>query len=203
MTPPHLTNFHIRIGLISVFILSLCMMMSCSSLKQHSSPQFSEEVTSEERMVVIAIEDFMKNRRLAKQDSIFGVRYRDSVYHGMIWNDTIRQWEKGPLYQGVKCVSIIGENDTRFPPDWEKAFPHHYYLKGGKLFLWYGGKEKATQEVIDILYQWKIIDPSINWMEFTQDDAKKGVCYFFKSDGSYKYKKIITNKAGIEPPKGL
>ncbi len=91
MRPPHLTIFHIRIGLISVFVLPLCVMMSCSSLKQQSSPLFSEDITIEERMVVIAIDDFMKNRKLAKQDSIFGVRYRDSVYHGMIWNDTTRQ----------------------------------------------------------------------------------------------------------------
>lgn len=203
MATKHLTNFPIPIGHISFFVVSLSMMMSCSSLKQQPLIPITDETTPEERMVMIAIEDFINIKKLFNQDSVFSIRYQDSVYHKVNWNESTRQWQRGPLYQGVKCVMIIGDDSTHFPPDWEKAFPHHYYLKKGKLFLWYGGNQRASNEVISILYQWGIIDPSLDWMTFIEDDAKKAVYYYFKSDGSYQFKKIITNTTGFEPPKGL
>lgn len=55
----------------------------------------------------------------------------------------------------------------------------------------------------DIMYQWQIIDPSLIWMEFSENDSKKTAYYFFKSDSSFHYKRRITNKTSFEPPKGL
>lgn len=203
MAIQHLIKFHIRNGGFISLSLFLFLTISCSSLNLRYSPPFPGAETPEERMVLIALEDFVNIKQLAKQDTIFSIRFQDSVFHRMIWNNETKQWQRGALYPGVKCVQIIGESDVRFPANWESAFPHHYFLHQGKLFLWYGGSYKTTQTIKDIMYQWKIIDPSLIWMEFSENDRKKAAYYFFKSDGSLHYKRKITNKTVFEPPKGL
>lgn len=197
------TSSHIRISFSAGFVLLLCMTMSCSPWRRQASLPFPEAQSQEEQMVLIALEDFLTIRNLVKQDSFFYISFKDSVFHKGYMDKTSMSWRRGPLYPGVKCVEIIGDNECRYSPDWEAAFPSHYYLRRGKLFLWRDKTTRATKEVIDLLYQKGIIDPTLDWLEFSEDDSKKAAFYYFRSDGSYQYKRIITNEGIIEPPKGL
>ncbi|WP_455584677.1 hypothetical protein [Bacteroides sp.] len=193
-----------------IYLLALLFVFGCSS------PQKSMITTREnlrETAIHNAIGDFSSNCRLFKEDSVFSVNFKDSVFHKStlvqvdkrIYGDKrTHEWKRGALCDGIVGVEI-GASDYLFyySEETKETLPSRYVIKDGKLFYWWDGSCPVTEEIITILYKYNRLQTNLIIPEFSNDDNQKGVDYYFCKNNVSKYKRIITNigMGYYEPPK--
>nr|WP_321437746.1 hypothetical protein [uncultured Bacteroides sp.] len=90
----------------------------------------------------------------------------------------------------IKPENKIGTNN-------DKTFPTNYFIRNGKLFLWYDPNKSISTELMSILIQYNHIDSlwrkEGNIPPYTIDDGKKGVLYYFCKKNLKNYKKTGSN----------
>ena len=127
-----------------------------------------------------AILDFSNTTSLYKQDSTFSVDFKE-------------------FNNEVIGVSIMGTINKFIVTEEGKSsrLPNRCLKHDGKLFYWYDENHSLDKKVINQLDSYNLIDSvkTIAFAEFINNDAKKGVDYYFCRENLLKYKKIKTNKA--------
>ncbi len=161
-----------------------------------------------------AIADFSKKCKLYKQDSVFSVRYRDTVFK--ILSQQINKYTsksvRGPAFDGIAAVTILGRRYRFLMTKNDKIgskskLPSRVMEQQGKLFYWYDEDYPLTENALALLKKYnRLVDDQggrIIWLDNVTDDAKKGADYYFCRGDFSKYKKVITSAAMgyYEPPK--
>lgn len=121
-------------------------------------------------------------------------------------NDTVYSIGIENINNDIIAITISG-TDFKITPTPEtiigsttKTIPTQYLEKNGKLFYWHDNKTILTKDIIDVMSKYKIIDSmNVNGIvgipEYTIDESKKGVHYYFCKNNFRNYKKIKTNRA--------
>lgn len=194
-----------------IYLLALLLMFSCSSPKGTMN---SAGGNIKKIAIHNAISDFSTNCSLFKEDSVFSVNFKDSVFHEGTFirvdernykDGRTHEWKRGTLYGGVVSVEINATLDYQFyySEKTKEKLPSRYIIREGKLFFWWDDNYPVTEEIIAIFWKYNILQKYSIIPEYTIDDSKKGANYYFCKNDLSKYKRIITN-IGIgyyKPPK--
>jgi hypothetical protein len=165
-----------------VFII-LLLLQGCATWKTSLSPQGDYDSA-----IKNAISDFSNTTSLFREDRTFSVGIKN-------------------LNNGIIGISILGNvNKFIITEDGKSSrLPTKYLEYKGKLFYWYDESYPLNKDIIDKLDKCNLIDSvkSIAFAKLINDDAKKGMDYYFCKNNLLKYKKIKTNQAigYYEPPK--
>lgn len=189
----------------------LLFLSSCSSLKKSM-------ITTGENLrdaaIYNAILDFSIRCNLFKQDSVFHVDFRDSVFNKSILvevdkstykDGTTHIWQRGSLCDGIVNVGIIGSSDYQYyySEETRANLPSRYIIKDGKLFYWWDSNYPVTEDMINILWKYNLLQECCIIPEFSINELEKGADYYFCKYNLSKYKRVITNIANghYKPPK--
>ncbi len=166
---------------ISIILLIILSLTSCSSWKDNLVASGDETSA-----ISNAIIDFLNSSRKRDKDSIYAVGVEN-------------------VSDDIIAITIFGTNNKITPLPETKignttnTVPTQFLEKNGKLFYWYDDKKILKKDIIDIFSKYKIID-SMNVIgivgipEYTRDELKKGVDYYFCKKNLKKYKKVKTNR---------
>ena len=182
------------VSLLLLLLLSLTI-VSCSTTL--SSLKVLHGSNTKELAILIAIDDFSQTS-LFKKDSVFSIKFHDTVYKKAIWvadeKGTYYPYTEG-YYPELVAVTIIGEENKYYYNEKEnKIYPNRYVIFKGKLFCWYDKKYPKTDKIIEVLRAFNMLQSEDPW-SFTTDDSKKGADYYLYKNNLSKYKRIITNIA--------
>ncbi|RPD49815.1 hypothetical protein DNI29_03190 [Hymenobacter sediminis] len=143
--------------------------------------------------VHIAIQDFINNSPLRKEDSIFSVtihNYKNShvVVH---------------IYGGPNRIWVLTNDRTNFS---YSNFPTNYTEAGGKLFYWKDSTGVVTHDIIRVLTKYQHIDTAVVNVFMPDriiDHTKQAEDYYFCKNNLGRYKKVRTRLATgyYKPPK--
>jgi hypothetical protein len=133
-----------------------------------------------------AIYDFTNTSRFSKKDSVFYVFVED--LEEKYWN-----------------VAILSEENKLFPTEKNKIgsnrpyFPTKYLIENKKLFYWYDSTSFVTNDLVEVLVKYNQIDSLnangfVGIPDYTKDESKPGMLYYFCKCNILKYKKIISVK---------
>lgn len=134
-----------------------------------------------------AVTDFYKTSQLIKKDTFFSVSYKT-------------------LNADIIEVNIIG-NPNKFYIDGDKPLnrlPTSYIENNGKIFYWYDNNQNSSNvnpNIIDKLAEYKLIEYNAETIEYSRDDNKKGISYYFCKNNLIKYKKVKSNTSQDTIPK--
>ena len=197
------------------FLLSIFLLLeaSCAS--------FNEELVKEggyKDAIQNAIVDFSNTCSLYNRDSVFSVTIYDPLYE-MIFEETDEgngRWVKGQSYKGVLAISISANYHKIFLMDDSARvsgqggqMPTQYIEVDGKLFYWWDSNCPLTEEVLNVFKKYDLLvnynlDRVVEFYDFSTNDSKKGVDYYFCKNDLSKYKEVVTNKGiGYYPVSGL
>ena len=189
-----------------IILLTLVLLTGCSGWKQLLIGQGNEY-----DLINNAILDFSNTERLFKQDSTFHVTFIDTLYSMKLErvDDRTLKWIPDKKYENIIGVSILGSiGKIYYIDDIEigsfGSLPSRYMEKNNKLYYWYDDDYPLTQDVVDVLNKFNVIEKieSIAMVEFIIDDGKKGASYYFCRDNFSKYKKVVSTIAiGYDIPK--
>lgn len=168
----------------SIFVLILCISISCSSWKE--SLRHNE---SENNIIHNVITDFTHTSSLYRKNKVFHVSIRD------IKNDII--------------VIGVFPSLSKFLPEPEDTIgnekgyiPTNFVEQDGKLFYWRDSTKVLTKEVVEVFNKFNLID-SININGFIaipegamyMDERQMGVDYYICRNNLKKYKKVANSIA--------
>jgi hypothetical protein len=133
-----------------------------------------------------AIYDFTNTSRLSKKDSVFYAFVED--FEEIYWT-----------------VAILSEENKLFPTEKNKIgsnrpyFPTQYLIENKKLFYWYDSTSFVTNDLVEVLVKYNQIDSLnangfVGIPDYTKDESKPGMLYYFCKSNILKYKKIISDK---------
>jgi len=184
-------------------ILLICVFLfSCNTWKESLVKEGDKEDA-----IHNAILDFSHSKKLFNQDSVFYLQIEDPLYSqkSVSESEHAHQWVPDKPYKDIIGISIIGdEENTYIEKDFENEnvrIPTRFTVVQGKLFLWWDDNYPLTQEVIDVLHQFHLVESEEESM-FTTDHNKKGATYYFCRNDLSRYKKEITTTAmGYNIPK--
>ncbi|WP_265430067.1 hypothetical protein [Chryseobacterium sp. YIM B08800] len=132
-----------------------------------------------------AVDDFREKSSLLKNDNIFSVSYK-------ILNSNFIQ------------INIIG-NSNKFYIDGDKPInrlPTNYLEFNNKIFYWYDDNEiKLNTSIISKLQEYGLIEYNADIIEYSRDDKKKSISYYFCTKDLTNYKKVKSNSLKIKIPK--
>ena len=199
-------KFHIKmLGNMKVqkilYLSALLLMFSCSSLKK-SIITAGENL--QEAAIHNAILDFSTKCNMFKKDSVFSVRFNDSVFHKAILvqvdeksykDGRTHEWKRGSLYDGIVSVEISVNVDYQYyySEETKAKLPSRYIIKNDKLFYWWDDNYPVTEEMIAVLWRYNLLQTDLIIPEFTIDDSLKGADYYFCKNDLSKYKRVVTN----------
>jgi hypothetical protein len=161
-------------------LLLLLFFISCSSWKGNLVTEGSYNQAIENSII-----DFLNTSSLSKKENVFTLKINDES-------------------SDIISVSIFGNKNKIYPsPDIQigkvtNKIPTRYIEKNGKLFYWYESKAILTMDLVKKLSAYKIIDSTnvkevIVLPEYSVDDSKKAVDYYFCKNNLLKYKKVTTS----------
>ena len=196
-----------------ILLLITLLLCGCVSLKK-------EMTQTGENMQAVAIHnaimDFSKSCKLYKNDSVFSVNFNDSVFNEAVLvrdNEGTMQWKRGSLYRGIVSVEISASPEYKFlitsnTKVGSKGYlPSRHIIKEGKLFYWFDDSYPLTQEMLDLLWKYNLLQDDDSGLIIFPDnpinDSKKGADYYFCKNDLSKYKRVVTN-IGLgyyKPPK--
>ena len=132
-----------------------------------------------------AVSDFLHTPRFFKKDTVFDVMCQniDSDILGIT------------ILGNPNKVSVITENEIEYS---YKAFPTRYVERDGKLFYWNDSTVSTPSDLVKKLSMMNRIDTAIlhKYLPPTEnDDAKKGVDYYFCKSNLKRYKRVYTRIA--------
>jgi len=187
-------NRYISILLLTTFFL----MESCGSFKKELF-----QTGGKEEAIKNAILDFSNTSSLYKKDTVFSVSFQDPLYRMVLEriDDGNSEWVEGKPYKGVIGISISADENKIFLPKDAKVgskgkLPSRYVEKEGKLFYWWDDNYPLKEEALAIFHKYNILQPDkISALDFSINDAQKGLHYFFCKNDLSAYKKVTTNKA--------
>lgn len=157
--------------------------IGCASWRQSILPAGSKDV-----VISNAINDFINNCYLSKDDNVFSVDLVDRFRGNII------------------AVSILGDDH----PDaklWVLAddtigssthLPTQYIIQKGKLFYWNDTLCALTQEIVDVMSAYGRLDTSkyrYDGLGGLRDDSKKGCTYYFCKDNLRYYKRVVSSRS--------
>lgn len=189
-------------GITSV-LSALLVLQGCSSISRSIASPNEEDLQNV--ATSIAINDFSKNCNLFKKDSVFCVVYNDSVYtkatlihidSGQSVDGRTHQWKKGKLIEGMVSVEISCSYYRHyFSEKTRNQLPTDYLIKDGKLFYWWNKNNTVTEDIIDVLWKYDVLQTDSLIPEISNDDSQKGADYYFCRNDLSKYKRVVTNIA--------
>lgn len=149
-----------------------------------------------------AILDFSSTSRLYKKAAVFSVSFHDTLYRMILeeTNDGNHRWVEGKPYKGIVAISISVEYNKLFLAADAKVgskgkLPSRYIEKEGKLFYWWDDDYPLKKEALTIYHKYNLLQGNvISALDFSINDAQKGVDYYFCKNDLSKYKKVITDK---------
>ena len=151
-----------------------------------------------------------------KNDSVFSVNFNDSVFNEAVLirvNERTMQWKRGSLSKNLVSVEISASPEYKFlitsnTKVGSKGYlPSRHIIKEGKLFYWFDDSYPFTQEMLDFLWKYNLLQDDDSGLIIFPDnpinDSKKGADYYFCKNDLSKYKRVVTN-IGLgyyKPPK--
>ncbi|WP_123902715.1 hypothetical protein [Chryseobacterium elymi] len=156
---------------IYLYLLVLFLPLSCNG-------QTKGLISKGDYLVAIdnAVSDFSKTSSLLKKDTFFSVSYK--------------------VKTNIIEVNIIG-NSNKFYIDNDKPLnrlPTNYIESNGKIFYWFDDNQNnSNPNIINKLKEYKLIEYNAETIEYSRDDKKKGVSYYFCKNDLTNYKKVKSN----------
>jgi hypothetical protein len=203
-----------KINRFVYYFLVIILFESCISFKETSFRKMTIQTDDKNKVIEFAIQNFSKNCRLYKTDTVFSVCFIDTLHRLVLkkLDDRNYKWVRGEIYEGIVAVCIVGTynsflltKDTKIGS--KGTLPSRFIEKDKKLFYWWDDDYPLTEKTLEIFHKYNLLQDDeggiIKIPDFITDDSKKGVDYYFCKNDLTKYKKVITNK-GIgyyKPPK--
>ncbi|MDR0231502.1 MAG: hypothetical protein LBI82_05220 [Dysgonamonadaceae bacterium] len=159
-----------------------------------------------------------------KNDSIFSVRFEDSVFYLALNLETGQRY-RDKFYEDRVLVLISAhricveceEHGLKFNDRFlytaetivgsKGKLPSRYIEKDGKLFYWWDNDYPLTEEMLAILWKYDLLFDDtkglVGFPQFSIDEKLKGVHYYFCRNNLSKFKRVVTNIAPgyYKPPK--
>jgi hypothetical protein len=196
-----------------ILLLIILLLCGCASLKK-------EMTQTGESMQAVAIHnailDFSNSCKLYKNDSVFSVNFNDSVFNEAVLirdNEGAMHWKRGSLYSSLVSVEISASPEYKFlitsntKVGYKGHLPSRHIIKDGKLFYWFDDSYPLTQEMLDLLWKYNLLQDDDGGLIISPDnpinDRQKCAHYYFCKSDLSKYKRVITN-IGLgyyKPPK--
>ena len=166
---------HILFYCIAIFLLIGCASVKNTEAKKNIDP------------IHIAINDFIRS---PKPKNFWG---KKTIYiHMHDVNDSI----VGFILLHTENKELIKEGEN-IVGTYQTYFPTDYLEKGNKLFYWNDSTKAVTQEILDKLYQYNILEILSPESVYVTSHQKCFVYYFCKNNFS-KFERIISRY--YEPP---
>ena len=192
---------NMEIKTITISLLAFSLLLGCCSIKKYT---MLIRTNLQEEAINLAIEDFSTKCNLFKKDSVFSVTFEDSVFYktALIQVDKEKykdgrthQWKRGNLLDGIASVEIGGNGDYQFyySEETKNKLPTRYVIKDGKLFYWWDKKCAVTEEIIEVLWRYNMLQTYSIIPNFSIDESQKGAHYYFCKNDLSKYKRVVTN----------
>jgi len=203
----------------TILLLTILLLFGCSSVK-NGIIQTRENL--QETAICNAILDFSQSCKLYKNDSVFSVNFTDSVFGKAVlvqvdensYKDRrTHEWKRGSLCNGLVAVGILAYPEYKFlftantKVGQKGHLPSRYIIKDGKLFYWFDDNYPLTQDMLDLLWKYNLLQDDEGGLIISPDnpinDRQKGVDYYFCKNNLLKYKRVVTN-IGLgyyKPPK--
>lgn len=172
----------------------------------NESPQKNE-------IIQYAINDFSKTSKLYKKNKSFSVTFHDTItsLSQIQKEDGIFYPQTDKVYYNISGVSITPIDYIFFlPPEpiiGDKRLPNNFFEIEGKLFYWHNKEDSLSQESLDLIKKYNLIQFNENGLviypDLSTDDSQKAVDYYFCKNNFKIFKKVIS-KIGIgyyTPPK--
>lgn len=202
-----------------IFLLPL-LFVDCSSVR---SSFFQEGNSIQEMATMNAITDFSKKSSIFRKESVFSVSFIDTIYTLRFeevseleristgTRDTHR-WVRDSLYQDLVAVIVFAKPYYQYYyKKGEKTghLPSRYLITSGKLFYWRNLNYPVTNNMIDILSRYDLLqDSSIfpgypEGMDLKKIKYRRSTAYFFCRNDLSKFKKDFRRTAigYYKPPK--
>lgn len=185
-------------------ILLLAILISINSCRAYKEEMI--QTGGKKEAIKNAILDFSNSSRLYKTDSVFSVSFQNPL-HRMILEETDdgnSRWVEGEPYKGIVAVSIIASYNKMLLTDSTQVgsigkLPSRYIEKEGKLFYWWDDNYPLEKEALAVFDKYGLLqDDEGGWVkfpDFSTNDAKKGVHYYFCENDLTRYKKVTTDIA--------
>ena len=168
---------HILFYCIAIFLLIGCASVKNTEAKKNVDP------------IHIAINDFVRSPKPKdfwgkKTFFICMVDVNDSIVGVALFHSKNKEFIK-------EGENIVGTYRTDFPTD--------YLEKGNKFFYWNDPTKAVTQEILDKLDQYNLLEFG---PMYVVTGRQKGFGYYFCKNNFSKYKKVISRAAvgSYEPP---
>lgn len=131
--------------------------------------------------IEIAINDFVNTSDFFKMDSIFNVDV--IAYHGEYFQYPDSVLDSVSI---IICISNFYQYNKLFfdstkyqVGNYEKYFPTSYKYVDGKLFFWNDNKIPVNKELLDILFDYKLLDNERDNEVISTKGVKMSPYYFF------------------------
>lgn len=166
----------------NLLIIIALFIMSCSSWKN----RLQEEVGDKNTGIHNVIADFSHKSSLYRKNKVFSISIQE--------------------INEEKIVIGILPTEDKFLPMPEDTIgnkrnyiPTNFFVKEGKLFYWNDSNKSLSEEIVNLLHQFNLID-SININGFIEipegamiiDERQKGVDYYLCRNNLKNYKKVTT-----------
>jgi hypothetical protein len=204
---------------VSYFILIFVLVLSCCA----TTKQKNTVITGGADVAMqIAINDFVKNCKLYKKDSVFHVSFEDSLYRKVLKrkDEKTLHWTNNQFYENVVTVNIFAHHICEKCEECTDKFfytaettvgskgklPSRYIEKDSKLFYWWDDNYPLTEEMLAILWKYNLLCDNTDghlFHNYSTNDSQKGADYYFCKNNLAKFKRVITNIAigWYDPPK--
>lgn len=187
-------------------ILVLMLFGGCSPRRPYTA---LDATTLQDVAISMAIQDFSTSCPLFKRDSVFYVAFEDSVFHKPALvrvneRSHTHEWIRGEHLDGEVCVCISGgvAMQYTFAEQYRAGLPTRYAIRDNKLFYWKDDNYPVSEEMINVLRKYGLLTMDDSFLDFYEDDSRKGADYYFCKNNPSKYKRVVTNIAFgyYEPP---
>ena len=195
---------------LSLLLFVIVLIGSCSVYK----PQGTVNGNIQELAIHMAINDFSTRCKLFEKDSVFIVVFADSVYSeptlervndSVFREGRVLQWKRGNIREGIVSVTIGAASFYKqfYSEETKASLPTRFEIRDGKLFIWYDYSYPLTDDIIEVLWRYDVLQTDYVIPDFTIDENEKGAHYYFCKSNIYKFKRIITNigYGYYEPPR--
>ena len=169
-----------KLALLACFVFFNCNLVKSQSI---NTTLFDEAIKN-------AINDFSKTKAY-KKDRVFGITYKE-IRESILFISILEREENKYLYSITKPIE-------------ENILPSRYFEKDNKLFIWWDGNKKLSQEMFNVLKKYNMLKDDeggwITFLDYAMDDKKKATTYYFCKNDLKEFKRIITNISDINLPK--
>lgn len=130
-----------------------------------TTPMEKSGTLGKEIAISKSIEDFCQSERMFQIESVFWVEYYDSI--GRMEREKIDslnyKWVRNKVFEDKVAVSIAPNyNEKLLLPEYKigeivEGLPSRYALIDGKLFYWYDSNYPLTEEMLQLLEHFNLI----------------------------------------------